>query len=80
MGGYVGFLVGANFKSKVKGNKDKTRDNFGLNALRYGLRGQIGYGPVTIYGLWTLSPFFDEDKDNGYELTPFTIGLVLSPF
>ncbi len=79
-GGYVGFLVGANFKSKVKGNKDKTRDNYGLNTLRYGLRGEIGYGPVTMYGMWTLSPFFDEDKDHGYALTPFTIGFVLSPF
>ncbi len=79
-GVYAGVLLGANFKTKEKGNKEKTRDNFGLNTWRYGLRAELGYGPVILYGTMALNDLFDEDKDGGYEVTPFSVGLVLWPF
>jgi hypothetical protein len=79
-GGFGGLLLGANFKTKVKGDKDKVKDNFGLNTFRYGLRGEIGYGPLIFYGTFTLNHLFDKDKDNGYKVNPFAIGLVIWPF
>jgi hypothetical protein len=79
-GGFAGLLLGANFKTKVKGNKDKVRDNFALNTFRYGLRTEVGYGPLIFYGTYTLNNLFDKDKDGGYEVTPFSVGLILWPF
>jgi hypothetical protein len=79
-GGYASLLLGANFKTKERGNKDKIKDNYGLNTFRYGLRGEIGYGPLIFYTTIDLNKLFDKDKDNGYEVTPFSIGLVIWPF
>ncbi len=79
-GGYAGVLLGANFKTKTKGDKVKTRDNFGLNTWRYGLRAEVGYGPLIFYGTFALSELFEEDKNGGYELNPYSIGLVIWPF
>lgn len=79
-GGFAGLLLGANFKTKERGDKDKVRDNFGLNTFRYGLRGEIGYGPLIFYGTFALNELFEKDKNNGYEVNPFAIGLVIWPF
>ncbi|NND34177.1 MAG: outer membrane beta-barrel protein [Saprospiraceae bacterium] len=79
-GGFAGLLLGANFKTKVKGSKEKVRDNFALNTFRYGIRTEIGYGPLIFYSTYTLNNLFDKDKDGGYEVSPFTIGLVIWPF
>ena len=80
VGGYAGLLLGANFKTKEKGEKNKIRDNFGLNPWRYGLRAEIGYGPLIFYGTYALTELFEEDKNGGYEITPFSIGIVVWPF
>lgn len=79
-GGFAGILLGANFKTKEKGNKEKIKDNYGLNSFRYGLRGEIGYGPLILYTTYSLNNLFDKDKDNGYEVTPFSVGLIIWPF
>lgn len=79
-GGFAGLLLGANFKTKEKGDKEKIKDNYGLNTFRFGLRGEIGYGPLILYGTYALNDLFDPDKDNGYEVTPFSIGLIVWPF
>lgn len=79
-GGFAGLLLGANFKTKEKGNKEKVKDNYGLNTFRFGLRGEIGYGPFILYGTYALNNLFDKDKDNGYEVKPFAIGLIVWPF
>ncbi len=81
IGGYAGLLLNANFKTKIKGgNKDKIKDNFGLNTVHAGIRAEIGYGPCIFYSTYSLTEFFDPDKNAGYELTPFAIGLMLLPF
>ncbi len=79
-GGFAGILLGANFKTKEKGSKEKVKDNFGLNTFRYGLRGEIGYGPVIFYGTVALNELFQEDKNGGYEVTPYSLGVVIWPF
>ena len=79
-GAYAGMLLGANFKTKSKGEKNKTRDNFGIDRWRFGLRAELGYGPVTMYGTYDLNALFEEEKNGGYVVTPFTIGFMLWPF
>jgi hypothetical protein len=77
-GGVIGGLkLGSHSKViyKVEGNKqkDKIRDDFNINPLRYGLTARIGYRALNLYGNYYLTPFFE--KDNGPELYPFSIGL-----
>jgi len=77
-GGVIGGLkLGSHSKViyKVDGNKqkDKIRDDFNINPLRYGLTARIGYRALNLYGNYYLTPFFE--KDNDPELYPFSIGL-----
>lgn len=79
-GGFAGIFVGANFKTKANGNKSKYRDDFNLNKFRYGLRAEFGYGPLIFYGTYNLNELFEENKNNGYEINPFAVGVVVWPF
>ena len=56
--------------------KDKNRDDFNLNVLRYGVTARAGYEMVQVYGTCWLSPVFEKGK--GPELYPFEIGLALT--
>jgi len=56
--------------------KDKNRDDFNLNVLRYGVTARAGYEMVQVYGTCWLSPMFEKGK--GPELYPFEIGLALT--
>lgn len=56
--------------------KDKNRDDFSLNLLRYGATARIGYEMIQIYGTCYLSPLFE--KGMGPELYPFEVGIALS--
>ncbi len=56
--------------------KDKNRDDFNLNVLRYGVTARAGYEMFQVYGTCYLSPMFEKDK--GPELYPFEIGIALT--
>jgi hypothetical protein len=56
--------------------KDKNRDDFNLNVLRYGVTARAGYEMVQVYGTCWLSPMFEKGK--GPELYPFEIGIALT--
>ena len=73
-------MLGANFKTKGGGDKTKVRDNFNLSKWKAGFRGEIGYGPVILYGTWSLTELFEEKKNGGFEVIPYTIGIQLLPF
>ncbi len=79
-GGYASVLLMANFKTKTGEGKLKVKDNYALSPWRFGLRGEIGFGPLIFYGQWGLTDLFEEDKNGGYSVTPYTVGLVLWPF
>lgn len=61
------------YKQNGGKNKDKNRDDFNINPFRYGLTARLGYGSVSVFGDYYLTPIFVKDK--GPELNPFTIGL-----
>ena len=80
-GGIIGGLkLGSHSKViyKVDGNKqkDKIRDDFNINPLRYGLTARVGYRALNIFGNYYLTPFFEKDDDP--ELYPVSIGLSLA--
>jgi len=79
-GGYGGPRLGANFKTKVDGDKDKVRDDFNLSKWRYGIRTELGFGPFNLYATIPLNELFQEGKNNGYKVTPFSVGFIIIPF
>lgn len=75
-----GLKIGSHSKViyKVDGNrkKDKTRDDFNINPLRYGLTARIGYRSLNFYANYYMTPFFEKDGDP--ELYPVALGLSVS--
>ncbi len=80
VGAYGGPRLGANFKTKLDGNKDKVKDDFNLAKWRYGLRTEIGFSGINLYATLALNELFQENKNNGYKVTPLSVGFVLIPF
>jgi hypothetical protein len=56
--------------------KDKNRDDFNLNVLKYGVTARAGYEMIQVYGTCWLSPMFEQGR--GPELYPFEVGLALT--
>lgn len=56
--------------------KDKNRDDFNLNVLRYGVTARAGYEMIQVYGTCYLSPMFEKNK--GPELYPFEVGIAFT--
>lgn len=74
MGGY---LIKARTKqiSEERG-KVKKADDFNLNKWKLSLTGDIGYGPLKLYGNFALTPL----HDYGLEQYPFSIGIRFNGF
>ncbi len=78
-GAYAGVMTNAKLKHKYdNGSKQKISDDFGLNKLHYGLMGQIGVGPITFYGKYSMTPLYSDSTLP--EVNPISIGVVLVPF
>ncbi len=82
-GGVIGGVkLGSNTKVVYRENgdkqKDKTRDDFNLTPLRYGLAVRIGYRGLNLYANYYLTSLFEANK--GPELYPFAVGLTLLNF
>jgi chorismate mutase len=79
-GGFAGVRYSSYTKQvTTEGKKTKYHDDFNLNPIDYGVRGQIGYGPFTVYSQYTVSPFFTAGHQ-APELNPVTFGIVLNGF
>lgn len=79
VGGYGKLLLSAHTKHKSDSEgKVKVRDNFGLNSFNYGLKGELGIGPVNLYVKYALNPLF---QDNPLpEMMPVSAGISLLSF
>lgn len=77
MGVMGGYLVKAKTKqiSKERGKMGRV-DDFNLNKWKLSLTGDIGYGPVKLYGSFALTPL----HDYGLEQYPFSVGLRFNGF
>ena len=76
-GPFAGYRIGSKTKTKFdngKKNKDKVKSNFYLNNVRYGVRGQLGWGSTDLYFTYDMSTLFQENR--GPELNPFNFGII----
>lgn len=75
-GGMIGGLkVGSHTKVKQNGGKTKSRDDFNINAFRYGSTVRIGYQGINLFANYYFSTFFKNGR--GPDLFPFTVGIGL---
>lgn len=77
VGGYAGYRVYSYRKIEYGDNnksvKERNRDDFNLNDIQYGLRGELGFKNVDIFCNYNLSPLFKSGQ--GPQLTPFSFGI-----
>ncbi len=71
-----GLKIGSHTKYKTSDNKEKNKDDFYLQSLRYGFTARVNYNSFGLYFNYYNVPLFIEDK--GSELYPFAAGLVIS--
>lgn len=77
VGVYGGLKLGSHTKLVTNdGEKTKTRKDFHLNTLRYGLRAQVGFDDFGVYCNYSLASLFK--KDQGPELYPLSLGVSLA--
>lgn len=85
-GGVIGGVkLGSSTKVKYTDNgdkqKDKVKDDFNLNTLRYGFTARMGYRNLKLYANYYPVSLFESGKGTGGdELFPFAIGLTLLSF
>ena len=78
-GGVIGGLnMGSHTKIKHKKSKSKDHESFNINPFQYSATGRIGLKNISLYGTYSLSPLFKDNR--GPELFPFSIGLSLINF
>lgn len=77
MGVMGGYLVKSRTKqiSEERG-KIKRTDDFNLKQWRFGLTSELAYGPVKLYGNFSLTPL----HDYGLEQYPFSVGIRFNGF
>ncbi len=74
----VGYRIDAHTKQVVNNKKEKDRDDYNLNSLKYGLSASIGYSWLNLYADYDMSTMFREGVQP--LLTPFQVGIVLAGF
>jgi len=65
-----GFLYSARFKTKANGDVSKIRDDFELNRFKLSYVGELGLGPIKLYGSYATRNMFR----NELNFTPYTVG------
>ena len=78
VGPYIGYRIDSYSKQVYKNDGDKRknreRDNFYLNNMRYGLRGQIGFNDIDLFINYDMNDLFTEGK--GPQLNAFSFGIT----
>jgi hypothetical protein len=81
-GGMVTYILNTRTKQKYKEGgenfKKKVKSDFNVNDFQFAATARVGYGDVTLYATYNLTPLFENNK--GPEVIPFTIGLSLMTF
>lgn len=79
LGGYAGYRIGSHskfiYKENGDNNRDKERDNFFLENFRYGLRAQVGWKGMELFGTYDLNEVFSNGR--GPKLNAVSFGITL---
>jgi len=80
VGAYASVRLGSNLKIKDANSRKAItiKDDFSLNDFTFGLRSELGFGPVNLYMTYSLSDLFKTGQ--GPSLTPFSVGFTVIPF
>lgn len=72
-----GYLLNARNKQvSAERGKQKTQGNFDLETFKMSIVGELGLGPVRLYGSYSLNNMFKEST--GLQQTPFAFGIRFS--
>ncbi len=78
LGGYAGYRLGSYTKYKFElendDKKDRNRDSYYLNNLRYGVRMQLGYRGLDLFAQYDLNDLITENR--GPQLNAFSFGIM----
>ena len=77
VGPYAGYRIGSYTKVVFDNGakqKDRTRNNYYLSNLRYGIRAQLGWNGTDLFFNYDMNTLFEEGK--GPELNPFSFGII----
>ncbi len=81
-GGYGGYRMGSNYMQKWVENdnkeKNKTKDDYYLTDLEYGLTARIGVSDINLFANYSLTPLFKSNRAEAYN--PVTVGIMLVGF
>lgn len=84
VGGRAGFRFSSHTKLKYSLNdeniKEKNKRDFGLNRLRYGLTGRVGFGGFNLFYYHSLSEMFDEGPAGTVDTSNMTLGISFTGF
>ncbi|MDQ3395615.1 MAG: PorT family protein [Bacteroidota bacterium] len=85
VGGRVGYLIDAKTKVNYEENgsaiKLKTKDDFNLNKLRYGVTARVGLGRFNLFYYQNLSPLFKSNQGpSSTDMYHFKAGISFSAF
>ena len=73
----MGFLVNAHTKFDNGTLKVKTYHLQNIPDVHYGLSGRIGFGHIGVSYFYSLTKLFN--KDEGMQITPYSIGISITP-
>lgn len=89
VGGRIGYMYDSFAKIKYSENSQtkliKDKQDYNLNKVRYGLIGRMGFGNVTFFGYYNLSPLFEKGKglqtnNVSNDFNTWTVGISLASF
>ncbi len=85
LGGKVGLLYSSFTKVKLEdaladNRTVKDRQDLGINRVRYGIQGRVGFGGFSLFGYYELSKKFDVPPLGGANTQTLTIGISLTGF
>lgn len=85
IGGKIGVMysshtkINYNFNDHL--NKLKSKEDFNINRLRYGVLGRVGYGVFGLFGYYSLNSLFEEDAGFGTdEMNTISFGISVVGF
>ncbi len=89
VGGRIGYMYDSFTKLQYKENSEvkklKNKQDFNLNKFRYGLTGRIGFGGLSLFCYYNLTPLFEEgnglQENSVYnDFATYTVGISLASF
>lgn len=85
IGARVGILYSSFTKYKYEdevgvNHMVKNRADYGINNIRYGVQGRVGFGGISLFGYYELSDKFDIAPVGGENTRTLTFGISLTGF